>query len=89
MLALSVEENLHVHQMDVVTAYIQGDLFDEIYMTQPPMFQTESGSRKVCKLLRPIYGLKQSGREWHRKLRYKLDKIYGVQSWSLVFFMEK
>lgn len=65
--------------MDVVTAYIQGDLPDEIYMTQPSMFQEKSNCRKVCKLLRPIYGLKQSGREWHRKLRRKLDEI-GLQS---------
>src|SRR5436190_9564893 len=64
MLALSVEEDMHVHQMDVVTAYIQGDLSDELYMMQPPMFQVKSENRKVCKLLRPIYGLKQFGREW-------------------------
>lgn len=82
MLALSIEEDLHVHQMDVVTAYIQGDLSNEIYMAQPPMFQEKSESQKVCKLLRPIYGLKQSGREWHRKLRYKLNEI-GLQSSEL------
>jgi len=82
MLALSVEENLHIQQMDVVTAYIQGDLADEIYMKQPPMFEIESKCQKVCKLLRPIYGLKQSGREWHRKLRHKLNEI-GLQNSEL------
>jgi len=63
MLALSIEENLHVHQMEVVTAYVQGKLSNEIYMEQPPMFETKLGSQEVGKLLRPIYGLKQSGRE--------------------------
>jgi len=63
MFALSIEENLHVHQMEVVTAYVQGKLSNEIYMEQPPMFETKLGSQEVGKLLRPIYGLKQSGRE--------------------------
>jgi len=82
MLALSVDENLHIHQMDVVTAYIQGELSNEIYMKRFPMFEIESEGQNVYKLLRPIYGLKQSGREWHRKLRYKLNKI-GLQNSEL------
>lgn len=54
LLALSTEEELHVHHLDVITAYVQGKLMSEIYIEQPPMFN-------IC--LRPIYGLKQSGRE--------------------------
>jgi len=42
MLVLSVEENLHIHQMDVVTAYIQGELSNETYMKQSPMFEIET-----------------------------------------------
>lgn len=63
LLELSVEEELHVHQMDVVTAYVQGDLSSEIYMEQPFMFKVPEEKGKVWKLLRPLYGLKQSGRE--------------------------
>jgi len=91
MFALSVEENLHVHQMDVVTAYVQDELSNEIYMEQPPTFETKSGSQEVCKLLRPIYGLKQSGREWHHKLRSELNKI-GLRNSTLepcVFHRER
>lgn len=43
------------------------------------MFEKESKSQKVCKLSRPIYGLKQSGREWHHKLRHKMYEI-GLQN---------
>lgn len=78
LFALSVEEELHIHQMDVVTAYVQGNLSSEIYMEQPPMFEIHEIENKVCKLLRPLYGLKQSGREWHQKLRMCLNNI-GLQ----------
>ena len=78
LFALSVEEELHIHQMDVVTAYVQGDLSSEIYMEQPPTFEILEERNKVCKLLRPLYGLKQSGRECHQKLRTCLNDI-GLQ----------
>lgn len=65
LLAASVNEEMHVHQMDVVSAYTQGELSDEVYMEQPEMY-AQKGEEKVCKLLRPLYGLKQSGREWYK-----------------------
>lgn len=68
LLAGYVEEEMHVHQMDVVSAYVQGDLMDEIYMEQPEMFYISGKEDLVCKLKRPLYGLKQAGREWYRKL---------------------
>ena len=55
---------MHIHQMDVILAYVQGELHDEIYMEQSEMFVDLGNEDKVCKLLRPLYGLKQSGREW-------------------------
>lgn len=67
LLAVAVEEEMHVHHMDVISAYVQGNLHDEIYMEQPSLFNEEN-SEKVCKLHKPIYGLKQSGREWYRRL---------------------
>lgn len=66
LLAASVNEEMHVHQMDVVSAYIQGELSDEVYMEQPEMYVQKSEESKVCKLIKPLYGLKQSGREWYK-----------------------
>lgn len=63
LLTVSVEKGYHIHQMDVTTAYIQGDLQETVYMEQPPMFEQKK-KNKVCRLRRPIYGLKQSGRAW-------------------------
>lgn len=49
LLAASVNEEMYVEQMDVVSAYVQGDLTDEIYMEQPEMFID-----KVYKLNKPL-----------------------------------
>lgn len=63
LLAAAVGEEMFIHQMDVISAYLQGHLHDEVYMEQPDMFVQIGQEEKVCKLLKSIYGLKQSGRE--------------------------
>jgi len=68
LLAASVNEEMYVDQIDVISAYVQGELSEEIYMEQPEMFIEENQEDMVCKLKKPLYGLKQSGREWYRKL---------------------
>lgn len=67
LLAAAVEEEMHVHQMDVVSAYVQGNLHDNIYMEQPRLYEEENND-VVCKLHKPLYGLKQSGHEWYKRL---------------------
>ena len=56
--------------MDAVTAFLQGDLTDEIYMIQPDEFT--DGTDKVCKLNKAVYGLKQASREWNKALNLVL-----------------
>ncbi|CAK9820302.1 Retrovirus-related Pol polyprotein from transposon TNT 1-94 [Anthophora plagiata] len=80
LLAASVNEEMYVHQMDVISAYVQGELNDEIYMEQPEMFIQNKNKDKVCKLLKPLYGLKQSGREWYRKLDKYIKENNGERT---------
>lgn len=54
LFALSVKYNLKIEQMDAVTAFLQGDLDEKIYLSQPQEFN--DGSRKVCLLKKAIYG---------------------------------
>jgi len=75
LLACAVNEEMYVHQMDVVSAYVQGNLHDEIYMEQPELFIREDNENKVCLLKKPFYGLKQAGREWYKRLNDYLTKI--------------
>ena len=51
--------------MDVKTAFLNGNLLEDVYMTQPEGFVNPENSRKVCKLQRSIYGLKQASWSWN------------------------
>jgi hypothetical protein len=59
--------DLYVHQMDVKTAFLNGDLEEEVYMEQPERFVMFGNERKVCKLIKSLYGLKQAPKQWHEK----------------------
>ena len=65
ILAIVNSLDLELHQMDVKTAFLNGDLDEEIYMEQPLGFVEKGKENKVCKLERSIYGLKQSSRQWY------------------------
>ncbi|KAJ2985252.1 hypothetical protein NUW54_g10210 [Trametes sanguinea] len=66
LLAVGTVLNLDIQVVDIVGAYLNGRLREEIYMRQPPMY--ENGRPEVCHLNRTLYGLKQSGREWNIEL---------------------
>jgi len=51
----------YMSQMDVISAYVQGKLYDEIYMEQPEMLVQNKQKDKICKLFKPLYGLQLSG----------------------------
>lgn len=76
MLAMAVKYKLKIEQMDAVTAFLQGELSEEIYLSQPEEFN--DGTNKVCRLKKAIYGLKQASREWNKKLDQKLRE-YGLK----------
>ena len=73
LLSLAAILDLHVHQVDYSQAYLNAPLDKVVYMEQPEMWH--DGTSKVCKLLKSIDGLKQSGRQWHLVLKDMLDKL--------------
>ncbi|KAK8516826.1 hypothetical protein V6N12_049538 [Hibiscus sabdariffa] len=60
-----VFHDYEIWQMDVKIAFLNGKLEEDVYMTQPEGFVTLENARKVCKLQRSIYGLKQASRSWN------------------------
>jgi Reverse transcriptase (RNA-dependent DNA polymerase) len=76
ILALVAEKGLKMQQMDIKGAYLNGTLKETIYMRQPE--GCEDGTGRVCRLVKPLYGLKQAGREWNNELDDKL-KVHEYQ----------
>ena len=72
ILAIATLRNLEVHQMDVKTAFLNGDLNEEIYMEQPEGFSAPSQEKKVCKLVKSLNGLKQAPKQWHEKFDHTM-----------------
>lgn len=77
LLALAAKFDLDTEQMDAITAFIQGDVREEIYMVQPKEYQQ---GEKVCKLNKAIYGLKQASRLWNLKFDAALKEIGFTRS---------
>lgn len=75
LLALAAEMDWDIDHLDVTTAFLNGDLEEEVYMEQPEGFAVEGHESKVCLLKKAIYGLKQSSRVWNKKLHAALVEI--------------
>jgi Reverse transcriptase (RNA-dependent DNA polymerase) len=69
------------HQMDVDSAYLNAELPDPIYMKQQHGYE-KGDERHVLLLKRPLYCLKQSGREWHKHSSNELFKLRFIKSRS-------
>ena len=67
ILALDAHFDHELQQMDVKTAFLNGDLEEEVYMKQPEGFSSSVGEHLVCKLRKSIYDLKQASRQWYFK----------------------
>lgn len=65
ILAIAVAEKMTLKQFDVKTAFLYGELDEDVYMKQPVGFDDKSG--RVCKLIKSLYGLKQASRVWNKK----------------------
>lgn len=65
ILAMAAVQNMALKQFDIKTAFLYGDLAENVYMQQPKGY--DDGSERVCKLLKSLYGLKQASRCWNRK----------------------
>ena len=80
VLAIAVQLDLEIDQIDVVAAYLNSDLEDEVYMEAPLGVLMEGQDGMVCKLLKALYGLKQAGRAWYKRM---LKEFLSMGFWVL------
>ena len=98
LLAIAAYFDYEIWQMDVKTAFLNGNIEEELYMVQPQGFVNPKDAGKVCKLQRSIYGLKQASRSWNLRFdevikgfgfvqNYKEACVYKKVSGSSVAFL--
>ena len=87
VIALAVKKGLKMHQMDVKTAFLYGELEEEVYMRQPEGFVVEGQEHLVCKLNKSLYGLKQSPRCWNHVLDEHLQSMDLLKLQVILVFM--
>lgn len=72
LLSIANQDDMHIHQMDVKSAFLNGELSEDIYMQLPDGFGQQN---KVCKLNKALYGLKQASRAWNEKFNKFMIRI--------------
>ncbi|KAD2806293.1 hypothetical protein E3N88_39670 [Mikania micrantha] len=89
MLAIAALRDLEVHQMDVKTAFLNGDLEEEIYMEQTDGFLAPGQEGKVYKLVKSLYGLKQAPNQWHQKFdQVMLNNGFKINEYEKCVFVK-
>ena len=80
LLAFAVQNDMLVHQMDVVSDFLHEKLSEEIYIEQPDGYVIAGKENLVCRLKKSLYGLKQSPRCWYSAFREFMELIKFQQS---------
>lgn len=79
LIALAASNKWEIHHLDVKTAFLNGELKEEVFVQQPEGFKIKGSEGKVYKLHRALYGLKQAPRAWNIKLKQTFKELGFVK----------
>lgn len=85
MLAVAARAGWEVHHLDVKSAFLNGDLDEEVYVSQPPGFVHDGEEQKVLHLHKALYGLRQALHAWNAKLAHTRPNITYVVGYANSF----
>ncbi|GJZ27256.1 putative ribonuclease H-like domain-containing protein [Tanacetum coccineum] len=89
-LAFAAHMNMVVYQMDVKTAFLNGNLREEVYVSQPDGFVDPDNPNHVYKLKKALYGLKQAPRAWYDMLSsFLISQDFSKGSVDPTLFIRK
>lgn len=75
ILSIVVSSGWSLCQLDVHNDFLHGELEEEVFMRQPPGYESSSSPNFVCKLDKALYRLKQAPRAWYSRLSTKLHNL--------------
>nr|GEY48072.1 hypothetical protein [Tanacetum cinerariifolium] len=89
-LAYAAHKNMVVYQMDVKTAFLNGNLREEVYVSQPDGFVDPNNPNHLYKLKKALYGLKQAPRAWYDMLSsFLISQDFSKSSVDLTLFISR
>ena len=80
LIAIAAQERWELHHLDIKTAFLNGEIKEDIYITQPEGFEVKGKEDHILKLKKALYGLKQAPRAWNSRLNEVLLKQGCVRS---------
>jgi hypothetical protein len=69
-----------VHQMDINTTFLNGEIKEEVYVEKPPIFETRDRENHVFILKKDLYGLKKAPRAWYGRIDNFLMRLGFTKS---------
>ena len=78
LIAISASKRWSLYQLDIKNAFLNGELQEEVYMSQPVGFEDENYPDFVCRLKKALYGLKQAPQAWNQRL---IDTRVSNEMW--------
>ncbi|KAI5335657.1 hypothetical protein L3X38_025790 [Prunus dulcis] len=73
VISLAAQKGWTIYQLDVKSAFLHGELNEEVFVTQPPGYEKTGHEHKVYKLKKALYGLKQAPRAWYSRIETYFD----------------
>jgi hypothetical protein len=90
LLAYATHHGFKLYQMDIKSVFLNGPIKEEVYVEQPPGFESEEHPNHAYQLHKVLYGLKQAPRAWYEYLRdFLIENGFRIGKADSTLFTKK